>query len=67
MLFILCTCHPSHFIYFHFHAIIFIIFFYPIPWSRQGNRDDPVLTPFLALWYLGMLAANDNGQNAWIF
>lgn len=39
----------------------------PIPWSRQGNRNNPVLTPLLGLWYLGMLAANDNGPDAWIF
>ena len=39
----------------------------PIPWSRQGNPKDPVVTPLLALWYLGMLAANDNGLAAWSF
>ncbi|PWY80833.1 hypothetical protein BO94DRAFT_548130 [Aspergillus sclerotioniger CBS 115572] len=30
-----------------------------IPWDIHGSEDQPRLTVLLALWYLGMLAAND--------
>ncbi|RAK86068.1 hypothetical protein BO79DRAFT_271216, partial [Aspergillus costaricaensis CBS 115574] len=32
-----------------------------VPWSTRGSEESPRLTVLLALWYLGMLAAN-NGQ-----
>ncbi|CRL29113.1 unnamed protein product [Penicillium camemberti] len=32
----------------------------PIPWTRSGTSQDPELTVALGLWYLGMMAANDN-------
>lgn len=37
----------------------------PVLWGTQGNRENPRLTPLLAMWYLAMLAANDNGQHRW--
>lgn len=36
-----------------------------IPWGAGGNAAQPVLTVMLAFWYLGMLAANDQGALAW--
>lgn len=35
----------------------------PIPWNATGNLQAPRLTVCLALWYLGILAAHDNGLN----
>ena len=32
-----------------------------IPWTTQGTASQPRLTVLLGLWYLGMLAANDQG------
>lgn len=31
------------------------------PWIEGGAEDDPRLTALLALWYLGMLAADSDG------
>lgn len=36
-----------------------------IPFSRGGDASQPELTVLLALWYLGMLAANDQGDDRW--
>lgn len=36
----------------------------PIPWTRRGTSQDPELTVALGLWYLGMIAANDNLHRA---
>ncbi|CAI7662363.1 unnamed protein product [Penicillium glandicola] len=35
----------------------------PIPFTTDGNAAQPQLTVLLALWYLGMLAANDQGDD----
>lgn len=37
----------------------------PIPYTRGGTAEHSELTVLLALWYLGMLAANDQGPNRW--
>ncbi|KAK2755868.1 hypothetical protein FQN54_005664 [Arachnomyces sp. PD_36] len=37
-----------------------------IPWEVGGGQQ-PRLTVMLALWYLGMLAAQDQGPNRWTF
>ncbi|PWY67608.1 hypothetical protein BO94DRAFT_540407 [Aspergillus sclerotioniger CBS 115572] len=36
-----------------------------IPWTRGGTEEEPQLTVLLALWYLGMLAAQDEGPDGW--
>ncbi|PYI22757.1 hypothetical protein BO99DRAFT_429698 [Aspergillus violaceofuscus CBS 115571] len=33
----------------------------PIPWTTSGTTSQPQLTMLLGLWYLGMLAADDQG------
>lgn len=35
----------------------------PVPWATQGSVAQPRLTVLLALWYLGMLAAEDGGPH----
>ncbi|KAI9824124.1 MAG: hypothetical protein M1819_001079 [Sarea resinae] len=37
----------------------------PIPWRTVGDGQAPILTLPLALWYLGMLAAQDQGPERW--
>jgi len=37
----------------------------PIPWQAGGTANQPRLTVLLALWYLGMLAAQDQGPHRW--
>lgn len=37
----------------------------PIPWENQGTVQQPRLTVLMALWYLGMLAAQDQGADRW--
>ncbi|EDN06288.1 predicted protein [Histoplasma mississippiense (nom. inval.)] len=37
----------------------------PIPWNARGNPGNEQLTVMLALWYLGMLAAQNNGPGSW--
>ncbi|PGH29203.1 hypothetical protein GX50_08038 [[Emmonsia] crescens] len=37
----------------------------PISWENYGTAAQPRLTVMLALWYLGMLAAQDLGQDRW--
>ncbi|CRL23858.1 unnamed protein product [Penicillium camemberti] len=37
----------------------------PIPFTSGGNATQPQLTVLLALWYLGMLAATDQGGDRW--
>ncbi|KAK2736310.1 hypothetical protein FQN55_001696 [Onygenales sp. PD_40] len=37
----------------------------PIPWDTRGTAQHPCLTVLLALWYLGMLAAQDEGAEPW--
>ncbi|OAX78607.1 hypothetical protein ACJ72_07082 [Emergomyces africanus] len=37
----------------------------PISWESHGTAAQPRLTVMLALWYLGMLAAQDLGQDRW--
>ncbi|OJD18202.1 hypothetical protein AJ78_01760 [Emergomyces pasteurianus Ep9510] len=37
----------------------------PIPWEAQGTATQPRLTVLLALWYIGMLAAQDEGAEQW--
>ncbi|OJD22676.1 hypothetical protein ACJ73_05974 [Blastomyces percursus] len=37
----------------------------PISWESRGTAAQPRLTVMLALWYLGMLAAQDVGQDQW--
>lgn len=37
----------------------------PISWDSLGTAAQPRLTVMLALWYLGMLAAQDLGQDRW--
>ncbi|OJD27503.1 hypothetical protein ACJ73_01116 [Blastomyces percursus] len=37
----------------------------PISWESRGTAAQPRLTMMLALWYLGMLAAQDQGQDRW--
>jgi hypothetical protein len=37
----------------------------PIPWDIGGTAAQPQLTVLLALWYLGMLAAHDQGADQW--
>ncbi|RAH86023.1 hypothetical protein BO86DRAFT_415533 [Aspergillus japonicus CBS 114.51] len=32
-----------------------------IPWTDRGTPDQPCMTVLLALWYLGMLAADERG------
>lgn len=36
-----------------------------IPWTASGTTKNPVLTVPLAMWYLGMLASNDDGPGDW--
>lgn len=36
-----------------------------IYWHVGGTANNPQLTVLLALWYLGMLAAQDQGPNQW--
>ena len=31
----------------------------PIPWDAQGTVNQPQMTVLMGLWYLGMLAAED--------
>ncbi|OAR02974.1 hypothetical protein LLEC1_07110, partial [Akanthomyces lecanii] len=33
----------------------------PVPWAGRGTGGQPRLTVLLALWYLAMLASDDNG------
>ncbi|EER36952.1 conserved hypothetical protein [Histoplasma capsulatum var. duboisii H88] len=37
----------------------------PIAWNARGNPGNEQLTVMLALWYLGMLAAQNNGPGNW--
>lgn len=37
----------------------------PVPFSIGGCAAQPQLTVLLALWYLGMLAAQDQGAHCW--
>ncbi|KAG2413345.1 hypothetical protein HFD88_002534 [Aspergillus terreus] len=37
----------------------------PIPFAAGGSAQQPQLTVLLALWYLGMLAAQDQGPQSW--
>jgi hypothetical protein len=37
----------------------------PIPFTTGGSASQPRLTVLLALWYVGMLAANDQGGDRW--
>ncbi|GAM35745.1 hypothetical protein TCE0_017r04306 [Talaromyces pinophilus] len=37
----------------------------PIPFTRGGTAQNPQLTVFLALFHIGMLAAQDGGQDRW--
>lgn len=37
----------------------------PIPFTTGGTATNPRLTVLLALWYLGMLAAQDGGADCW--
>jgi hypothetical protein len=37
----------------------------PIPWTAQGTVAHPQLTVLLGLWYLGMLASEDQGALGW--
>lgn len=37
----------------------------PIPVTLNGTAERPQLTVLLALWYLGMLAAQDEGPDRW--
>ncbi|KAK2810897.1 hypothetical protein FQN50_002488 [Emmonsiellopsis sp. PD_5] len=37
----------------------------PIPWDTRGTVEHPRLTVLLALWYIGMLAAQDEGDESW--
>lgn len=37
----------------------------PIPWNAQGTAAAPQMTVLLGLWYLGMLAAEDQGPLTW--
>lgn len=37
----------------------------PIPFATRGTVQQPQLTVLLALWYLGMLAAQDQGADYW--
>ncbi|OJD09777.1 hypothetical protein AJ78_08933 [Emergomyces pasteurianus Ep9510] len=37
----------------------------PISWETHGTAQQPRLTIMLALWYLGMLAAQDQGHDRW--
>ena len=36
-----------------------------IQWDSNGTATQPQLTVLLALWYLGMLAAHDQGPDQW--
>ncbi|EEQ84663.2 uncharacterized protein BDCG_07932 [Blastomyces dermatitidis ER-3] len=37
----------------------------PIPWNARGSPGNEQLTVMLVLWYLGMLAAQNNGPGSW--
>lgn len=37
----------------------------PIPFTAGGTVAQPRMTVLLALWYLGMLAAQDQGVDRW--
>lgn len=37
----------------------------PIPFTRGSTAAQPQMTVLLALWYLGMLAAQDQGDGSW--
>lgn len=37
----------------------------PIAWGTCGSFENPELTVLLALWYLGMLASENNGPDRW--
>ncbi|CAG8905984.1 unnamed protein product [Penicillium egyptiacum] len=37
----------------------------PIPFTAGGSASQPRLTVLLALWYVGMLAANNQGDGRW--
>ncbi|KKZ64679.1 hypothetical protein EMCG_01367 [[Emmonsia] crescens] len=37
----------------------------PIPWATRGTVQQPRLTVLLGLWYIGMLAAQDQGPESW--
>lgn len=37
----------------------------PIPWTTRGTATSPRLTVLLGLWYLGMLAGEDQGPDQW--
>jgi hypothetical protein len=37
----------------------------PIAWTTHGDAVHPQLTVLLALWYLGMLASEDQGPHCW--
>ncbi|KAJ9322391.1 hypothetical protein DTO027B5_128 [Paecilomyces variotii] len=37
----------------------------PISFTQYGNSQNPRMTVLLALWYLGMLAAQDQGADRW--
>ncbi|KAL2847039.1 hypothetical protein BJX68DRAFT_268339 [Aspergillus pseudodeflectus] len=37
----------------------------PIPWDAQGTVAQPRMTVLLALWYLGMLASQNQGAGQW--
>lgn len=38
---------------------------YPISWTTRGTTTSPRLTVLLGAWYLGMLAAEDQGPDQW--
>lgn len=37
----------------------------PTPFTAGGTAQQPQLTVLMALWYLGMLAAQDQGVDRW--
>ncbi|PGG95049.1 hypothetical protein AJ79_10298 [Helicocarpus griseus UAMH5409] len=37
----------------------------PIPWNARGTAGNEQLTVMLALWYIGMLSAENNGPGTW--
>lgn len=37
----------------------------PISWETYGTDEEPRMTVLMAMWYLGMLAANETGEDKW--